>query len=100
MKGQKSGWMMLAFALQICVYTCFGVWVFLISTICSSPKELDAIRGNIVSYSCHGLTVFITWTQDMLLKWLIPTLVIAGVCGLWARKKGRTSPEAEKPPVL
>jgi hypothetical protein len=85
--------MVLALALQICVYTCFAAWVFLISTICSSPKEPDVIKGNIVTYSCHGSIVFITWTQDMLLKWLIPTLVIAGACGLWARKRGRRSPQ-------
>jgi hypothetical protein len=88
---------MLAFALQFCVYTCFALWVFLMSTVCSAPKEPDAVKGNTVTYSCHGSTVFITSTQDILLKWLIPFLVIAGVCGLWARRKAKMISEAKRP---
>jgi hypothetical protein len=84
---RRNVWNVLALALQACAYICLGVWIFLLSTICSSPLAPDAAAGHVISYNCHGTLVFISRTQNILLYGLIPALVVAGVCGMAARKR-------------
>lgn len=84
-----NGWKVLSLALQGCVYICLAVWIYLVSTICSSPTAPDIADGHTIACNCHGSIVFITRIQDILLKGLIPALVVAGVCGLAARKRAK-----------
>jgi len=86
-KSRRNVWNVLALALHACIYICLGLWIFLLSTICSSPSAPDAATGNIIAYNCHGTLVFISRTQNILLIGLIPALVVAGVCGKAARKR-------------
>jgi hypothetical protein len=86
-ESRRNVWNVLALALQACVYICLGLWIFLLSTICSSPLA----PGHIISYNCHGTSVFISRTQNILLFGLIPALVVAGVCGRAARKRAGPS---------
>ena len=41
-ESRRSVWNVLALALQACVYICLGLWILLLSTICSSPLVPDA----------------------------------------------------------
>jgi hypothetical protein len=86
-ESRRKVWNVLALALQPCVYICLGVWIFLLSTICSSPLAPEAATGHVISYNCHGTLVFISRTQNILLYGLIPALVLAGVCGRAVRKR-------------
>lgn len=86
----------MALTLQACVYICFGLWLFLTSTVCSSPKAPNAASGNVIARNCHGSTVFITRIQDGLLTWLIPGLVVAGLGGLAARKRAKRDITSDK----
>jgi hypothetical protein len=54
----------------------------------------DVASGHVIAYNCHGSIIFITRTQDILLKLLIPALVVAGVCGLAARKRAKAATPA------
>jgi len=88
-KSTINVWRFLALALKGCVFVFLGFWVLLLSTICSSPRFPVAATGNTVSYNCHGSIVFITSLQHALLMWLIPALVVAGVCGIAATKRAK-----------
>jgi hypothetical protein len=46
-----------------------------------------------IAYNCHGSIVFLTRIQDILITWLIPALVVAGACGLAARKRAKDIPK-------
>jgi hypothetical protein len=91
---KSNAWKVLSLALQGCVYTCFALWIYITSTVCSSPSAPDVASGHVIAYNCHGSIIFITRTQDILLKWLIPALVVAGVCGLAARKRAKAATQA------
>jgi len=89
-------WKTMAATLQACVYICLGLWLFLTSTVCSSPKSPNAASGNVIARNCHGTMVYITRTQDSLLTWLIPGLVAAGLGGLAARKRAKRDSTSDK----
>ena len=63
-----SAWNVLSLA---CAYFCLALWIYPLSTTCSSPSAPDAVIGNIIPYNCHGSMVFISRTQDILLKGLM-----------------------------
>jgi hypothetical protein len=88
-EAKFSAWNVVSLALRACAYFCLALWIYLLSTICSSPSAPDAVTGNIIAYNCHGSIVFISRTQDRLLIGLIPVMVIVGVCGLAARKRAQ-----------
>jgi hypothetical protein len=90
-EAKFGAWNVLSLALQACAYFCLALWIYLLSTICSSPSAPDAVSGNIIAYNCHGSTVFISRTQDILLVGLIPVLIVVGACGLAARKRAKRS---------
>jgi hypothetical protein len=90
-ESRRNVWNVLAIALQACVYICLGLWIFLLSTICSSPLAPDAATGHVISYNCHGNLVFISRTQNILLYGLISALAVAAVCGMAARKRAGPS---------
>jgi hypothetical protein len=90
-EAKFNAWKVLSLALQACVYICFGLWIYVTSTVCSAPSAPDAVTGNVIAYNCHGSMVFISRTQDILLKGLVPALVVAGVSGLAARKRAKSS---------
>lgn len=91
-KSRVDVWQLLALALKGCVVVLFGVWIFLLSNICSSPRLPVTATGNTISYNCHGTVVFITVVQYVLLMFLIPLAILVGFCGkVAARKAERTS---------
>ena len=94
-ESPRNVWNVLALALQACVYICLGLWIFLLSAICSSPLAPDAATGHIIAYNCHGTLVFISRTQNILLFGLIAALVVAGLCAMAARKRVE-SPKGER----
>jgi hypothetical protein len=95
-KTRYCAWKILGLVLQACVYACAGLWLYLSVTTCSSPSAFDAGAGKVIPFSCHGSVVFITRTQDNLIRWLIPALVVAGICGLAARKKAKRDINTDK----
>jgi hypothetical protein len=88
--AKHSVWNVLALALGACAFICLGLWIYLLSTICSSPGVPDPITGNVFAYNCHGSNVFISQTQRILLFALIPALLIVGLCWKAARKRAET----------
>jgi hypothetical protein len=93
-----NGWKLLALALKGCVFVFLGAWVFLLSTVCSSPRLPDVATRHTISYNCHGSIVFITSFQYALLMFLIPGLVVAGVSGRAAAKKAEKTREPNTAP--
>ena len=89
-EAKHSVWSVLAIALGACAFICLGLWIYLLSTICSAPGVPNPITGNVFAYNCHGSIVFISQTQRILLFGLIPALVIVGLCGKAARKRAET----------
>ncbi|WP_154668245.1 hypothetical protein [Pseudoduganella violaceinigra] len=49
-----------------------AAWAYLLTTICSNPRTPVPATGHVISYNCHGMTVFISPMQDNMLHWLIP----------------------------
>ena len=88
-EAKHKVWNVLALALGACAFMCLGAWIYLLSTICSSPVAPNPITGNIFAYNCHGSIVFISQTQRLLLFGLIPALVIVGLCGKAARMRAK-----------
>jgi ABC-type microcin C transport system permease subunit YejB len=82
-------WKLIGFALRCCVIILLGLWILLLSTICSSPRSPVAATGNTIPYNCHGSIVFITSAQHAFLIWLIPALVLTGIGGVAATKKAK-----------
>lgn len=95
-EAKFSAWNLLSLVLQASVYACVGLWLYLSVTTCASPGAFDADTGKVIPISCHGTVGFITRTQDNLIRWLIPVLLVAGLCGLAARKKAKRSKGDEK----
>ena len=61
----------LLFALCIaCPLLPFAAWAFLLTTICSNPRTPDT--QHVTTYSCHGMTVFISDLESAMLHWIIP----------------------------
>jgi hypothetical protein len=86
-EAKHNVWNALAFVLGACAFICLALWIYLLSTICSSPAVPNPITGNVFAYNCHGSIVFISLTQRIFLFGLIPALVIVGLCGKSARKR-------------
>jgi hypothetical protein len=86
-KSMANGWKLLAWILRGCAAIFLALWFLLLGTICSSPRSPIVATGNTISYNCHGSIVFITSVQHASLIWLIPALVLAGICGTAASKK-------------
>jgi hypothetical protein len=80
-------WRLLAIVLRACVFIFAGIWFLLLGTICSSPNSPVRATGNTFSYSCHGSIVYITLIQHVLLVGLFPALVLAGLCGMAAKRR-------------
>jgi hypothetical protein len=55
--ARAQTWKFLAPVLKGAVVLLLGTWIFLISTICSSPRVADAVTGNTIAYNCHGSIV-------------------------------------------
>jgi hypothetical protein len=91
-EAKHNVWRVLALALGACAFICLGLWIYLLSTICSSPGVPNPITGNVLAYNCHGSIVFISLTQRILLFGLIPALAIFGLCGKAARKRAEALP--------
>lgn len=89
-EAKHNVWNVLALAFGACALICLGVWIYLLSTICSSPVGPNPITGNVFTYNCHGAIVFISQTQRVLLFGLIPALVIVGLCRKAARIRAKT----------
>jgi hypothetical protein len=56
-EAKFSAWNVLSLAPQACAYLLLALWIYLLSTICSSPSAPDAVTGNIIPYNCHGSMV-------------------------------------------
>jgi hypothetical protein len=84
---RRNAWHVLAVTLPGCAVLFLGLWIYLLSTLCASPRAPDAATGNVIACNCHGTVVFISRTQDILLFGLIPALLVAGLCGRAARKR-------------
>ena len=91
-EAKQNFWRVLAFALAGSAWVGLGLWIYLLSTICSAPHIPDPTTGNVIAYNCHGLIVFISQAQHILLLGLIPALVVIGACGKLARKRGQSIP--------
>jgi hypothetical protein len=89
-EAKHNVWNVLALVLGACALICLGLWIYLMSTICSSPRMPDPIAGNVFAFNCHGSIVFISQTQRILLFGLIPALVIIGLCGKAACTRAET----------
>ncbi len=89
-------WDILALVLRTCVFVFAGLWVLLLGTICSSPSLPDAATGHMVSYNCHGSIVFINAIQHGLLVGLFPAILIAGLCGMAAKKRANRQKKDDK----
>jgi hypothetical protein len=55
-----------------CTLASLGAWAYLLTTICSNPRAPVPSLQQVISYNCHGMTVFISPLEDALLRWLIP----------------------------
>ena len=71
-EAKQNFWRVLGFALGGCVFVGLGLWIYLLSTICSAPRMPNPTTGNLIAYNCHGSIVFISQAQHVLLLWLIP----------------------------
>jgi len=91
-KSTTNAWKVLWLALQGCVYICLALWIYTTSTVCSSPGVLDMTTGHVIPYNCHGSIVFLTRTQNVLLKGLIPALILLGGSGVAADKEQSALP--------
>jgi hypothetical protein len=49
-----------------------ATWGILLGTICSSPSTASLATQHIITYNCHGSTVFVTPLQQALLDWIVP----------------------------
>jgi hypothetical protein len=68
--------------LGACEVVGLGIWWYLLSTICNSPIAPVAATGHNIRYNCDGTIVFISLLEDRLLTWLIPVMVVIGICGV------------------
>ena len=53
-----------------------GAWAVLAATICSNPRGPVPETQHVIPYNCHGMTVFISNVQDLLLHWLFPVFML------------------------
>jgi hypothetical protein len=88
-KTTVNAWKTTSLALQGCVYICLALWIYITSTVCSSPTAPDMADGHTIAYNCHGSIIFITRAQHMLLTWLSPAMVVVGAAGLAVRKRAK-----------
>ena len=76
-------WKALLGLIVACLLACVVAWFVLLTTICSNPRQANIATQHTVPYNCHGMTVFITPFQQVLLHWLVPAggvlLVLAHV---------------------
>jgi hypothetical protein len=87
-----NAWKVLSLVLQGCTYICLALWIYTTSTVCSSPGALDMITGHVIAYNCHGSIVFLTRTQDVLLKGLVPALILLGGSAVATRQRAKRAP--------
>lgn len=67
--------LLLAF-LVACSLLSLGAWAVLAATICSNPRAPVPETRQVLPYNCHGMTVFISETQVLLLHWLFPIFAL------------------------
>ena len=62
--------------LTACALISLGAWAVLAATICSNPRAPVPETEHVLPYNCHGMTVFISETQALLLHWLFPIFAL------------------------
>jgi len=65
-------WKLLLAFFVACTLASLVAWFILLSTICSNPRTPMPETQHIVTYNCHGMTVFISPLESAMLHWLIP----------------------------
>jgi hypothetical protein len=65
-------WTLLLALSFACVLAFVVAWFILLSTICSNPRTPVPQTEHVISYNCHGMTVFISPLQDAILHWDVP----------------------------
>lgn len=73
LSGAPKLW--LAF-LGACSLLTLGTWATTAATICSNPRVPVPATQHVIPYNCHGMTVFISHTQDLLLHGLFPVFLL------------------------
>jgi hypothetical protein len=81
-------WKVLLALFVTCTFATLAAWAVLLSTLCSNPHKPVPETGHIVSYSCHGMTVFISQVENTLLHWLIPIEMVFILLSLFAAVRG------------
>lgn len=54
------------------VVASMAAWFYLMTTICSNPRAPVPETQHVIPYNCHGMKVFLSPWQDLLLHWLTP----------------------------
>jgi hypothetical protein len=82
-------WKIVARVLQSCVYICGALWVILSGSVFFAPNKPDLASGNVVPVHWHGGVVYITSARAVLLDWILPCLVVFGLCASAARRMAK-----------
>jgi hypothetical protein len=88
-QGRIGAWNFVAHGLKACMFALVVLWVLVLTTLCASPLLPNPSTGNTISYNCHGTIVYITPFRHAVLIWLIPVLVLIGLCAKAANKRAK-----------
>ena len=62
--------------LLVCSIILLGAWAFVAATICTNPRTPVPQTQQVIPYNCHGMTVYLSSTQNLLLYWLFPVFAL------------------------
>ena len=73
------------------------IWFWEGNTVCSQPTTINVATGNIISYNCHGVTVYITPARKFIHAWLIPIFLILMLVRSGVSKPRQSSEASDRP---
>lgn len=51
-------------------------WFWLMTTICSNPRQAVQATQHVIPYNCHGMRVYISPLQNAMRTWVLPVEVL------------------------